>query len=196
MSTTRFRLGIAVVALSAIALTARAAPIVPSIEITGINGVGSGVNSCGGSNLNVSILLNNPGVEYDNYEIYNGSTLLYRWSGEHYGGVGPDTYGLQSDLFAPLPADSTLTAIIYTFAASSLPALPYTPDKFSYASQIRWNCTTGALIDITNTIGATGTVAAVATPVPVGAPATLGALLATLAGLGAWTLRRRRRVRG
>lgn len=178
--------GIAVLAFCAIALTTHAASTIPSIEITAINS--GAANACSGSGLDVQVILNNAGVEYDNYEIYDGSTLLYRWVGENYAGVGPNSYGI-SGSFATVPDNTILTGVIYTFPSSSLPPTPYTPDKYSYRSQIRWNCTTGALVDISNSVG--GLAPAVATAVPAAGPFSLSALFASLLALGVWSLRQR-----
>jgi hypothetical protein len=185
---TRYRLFVLLGCVGAAVTSAavHAATVVPSIEITGI--VSGAANNCSQSGLEAAVILNNPGVESDNYEIYNGSTLLYRWTGETYPGTGANQYGLSSSAFTTLPPDSPLTGIIYTFPTSSIPATPYTPDKYSYKSAITWDCTTGALISIVNTVGGGPVVAAL--PVPALRPARLAALALALFAMAAAVLTR------
>ncbi len=123
----------------------------------------------------------------DNYEIYNGATLLYRWTGEVYTGVGPNFYGITNAPTA-VPADTTITGIIYTFPTSTNPPAPYNASEYSYRSEVQWNCTTGALISITNSGG--GPVASVVA-VPALGPEALAALALLLLVAGAWLVRRR-----
>lgn len=165
------------------------ASTVPSIEITGISSNGGGC-STPGVTVNVNNNLPSGGLHSDNFEIYDGSTLLYRWIGESYDSVSPGTYGINSAP-ASVPADTIVTGVIYTFAASSNPPPPYTSAVYSYRSEVQWNCTTGALVSITNSIG--GTPVVVATPVPTLQQAAL-AMLALLLGAAGWFVRRRDRA--
>lgn len=166
------------------ASSAWSAATVPSIEITGIN-VNSGGCATPGVSVDVNYNLPVSVADSENYEIYNGATLLYRWTGENsFRSVGTGTYGVTGATTA-LPANTTVTGIIYTFSTSTLPTPPY--NVFSYRSQIQWNCTTGAVIGITNTIGGAN---ASANPIPMLQPAALAVLVVLLGG-GAWLFRRR-----
>ena len=150
-----------------------AASVVPSIEITSLVS-----SSCTSAGADTEVTLNTPDTtpHSDNYEIYNGSTLIFRWTGEIYSGVGPNFhYGITNG--PAVAADTKLTGVIYTFPESSNPSPPYTPDKYSYRSQIDFNCTTGEVFDIINSVGGSVT----AQPVPVlgtGVLTTLAVLLA------------------
>ena len=175
------------------ASTAWSAATVPSIEITGIVGGSSTCAGGGGLGADADVIDNLPtgNVHSDNYEVYNGATLLYRWTGESYDGVGADTYGLGTTSGITVPANTVLTAVIYTFPTATNPAIPYTSDKFSYRSEVQWDCTTGAVVSITNTIGtAGGGGTPAATAIPALQPAALAAL-ALLLGAGTWYVRRR-----
>ncbi len=175
-----------------LASTAWSAATLPSIEITGITGGSSTCAGSGGLGADADIIDNLPtgNVHSDNYEVYNGATLLYRWIGESYDNVGPTTYGLGTTPGITVPANTVLTAVIYTFPTATNPAIPYTSDKFSYRSEVQWDCTTGTVVSITNTIGTAGGGTPAATAIPALQPAALAALVLLL-GAGTWYVRRR-----
>jgi len=183
---TVFRNAALFMAIMLLASAAWAASIVPSIEITGINANEGG---CATPGISADVILNTPATSphSDNYEIYNGATLLYRWTGEVYTGVGPNFYGI-TEAPTAVPADTTITGIIYTFPTSTNPPAPYNASEYSYRSEVQWNCTTGALISITNSGG--GPVASVVS-VPALGPEALAALALLLLVAGAWLVRRR-----
>ncbi len=183
---TVFRNAAAFAVVMLVASAARSASVVPSIEITGINANEGG---CANPGISADVILNTPATSphSDNYEIYNGATLLYRWTGEVYTGVGPNFYGI-TDAPTAVPADTTITGVIYTFPTSTNPPAPYNASEYSYRSEIQWNCTTGALISITNSSGG---VPAAAVAVPALGPEALAALALLLLVAGTWLVRRR-----
>jgi hypothetical protein len=179
--------GVALIGALLLASSAWSASTVPSIEITGISG---SPNGCANPGVTVNVINNLPvgNTHSDNFQIFNGGTLLFTWTGESYDGTGPSTYGINSSPTS-VPANTIVTGVIYTFATATIPASPpYPSSVYTYRSQIQWNCTTGALVGITNSVG--GTAAGAGNPIPTLQPLALAALSLLLGG-GALLVRRR-----
>ena len=184
--THRFNTQIAALAAGMLlASAAWSASTVPSIEITGIS---TNPGGCANPGVSVDVINNLPigDIHSDNFEIYNGATLLFRWTGESYDGVNTSTYGITSSPTS-VPTNTIVTGVIYTFATATNPPPPYTASLYTYRSTVQWNCTTGALVSISNSVGGT---TPVATAIPTLQPMALAAL-ALLLGAGTWFVRRR-----
>lgn len=154
-----------------------------------ITGGGNLTNTCSSNFASVNVTANNSiyPLAHDNF-ILSGGGQSYTWNqGEQTSPSYSGGYGLGDSAFwgFAFPANTVVTATIYTYATSTL-------SNPIYSSAIRFNCTTGEVLEIVNTDLAMPVIAKAPTPVPaVGTQALLLSAIGIIGAAGYLTRRRK-----